>query len=179
LAISFKLNWLALSAFWSAKVLIGWVGFHCCVSGRLYSVSKISVHLWSLVLANLGQSNLSGFFLWSSFWQVTLSKIKSVSMARLFFRKSGFQKSAFRFISVGLVSVLICQDFLVVAKVKGSCNNLVRFAALSFLGKESCKSKACQQSVQPTGGIRRHLQAFFWLRVFPALGANLVPPTSG
>jgi len=132
-----------------------------------------------LVLANLGQSNLSGFFLWSSFWQVTLSKIKSVSMARLFFRKSGFQKSAFRFISVGLVSVLICQDFLVVAKVKGSCNNLVRFAALSFLGKESCKSKACQQSVQPTGGIRRHLQAFFWLRVFPALGANLVPPTSG
>ena len=100
-------------------------------------------------------------------------------MARLFFRKSGFQKSAFRFISVGLVSVLICQDFLVVAKVKGSCNNLVRFAALSFLGKESCKSKACQQSVQPTGGIRPDLQAFFWLQVFFALEANLVPPTSG
>jgi hypothetical protein len=36
-----------------------------------------------------------------------------------------------------------------------------------------------QQSVQPTGGIRPDLQAFFWLRVFPALEANLVPPTSG
>jgi len=39
--------------------------------------------------------------------------------------------------------------------------------------------KAPQQSVQPTGGIRPDLQAFFWLRVFPALEANLVPPTSG
>jgi len=38
---------------------------------------------------------------------------------------------------------------------------------------------AAQQSVQPTGGIRPDLQAFFWLRVFPALEANLVPPTSG
>jgi hypothetical protein len=39
--------------------------------------------------------------------------------------------------------------------------------------------KACQQSVQPTGGIRRRFQAFFWLRAFSALEANLVPPTSG
>jgi len=78
-----------------------------------------------------------------------------------------------------LVNVLVGQDFLILAKVKGSCNNFIKFAALSFLGKESCKSRACQQSVQPTGGIRRHFQAFFWLQVFSALEANLVPPTSG
>jgi len=39
--------------------------------------------------------------------------------------------------------------------------------------------KACQQSVQPTGGILRRFRAFFWLQVFSALEANLVPPTSG
>jgi len=38
---------------------------------------------------------------------------------------------------------------------------------------------AAQQSVQPTGGILPHFQAFFWLRVFPALEANPIPPTSG
>jgi hypothetical protein len=36
-----------------------------------------------------------------------------------------------------------------------------------------------QQSVQPIGGIRPDLQAFFWLQVFSALEASLVPPTSG
>jgi len=39
--------------------------------------------------------------------------------------------------------------------------------------------KASQQSVQPTGGIRPDLQAFFWLRAFSALEANPSPPTSG
>jgi hypothetical protein len=39
--------------------------------------------------------------------------------------------------------------------------------------------KFAQQSVQPTGGILRHFQAFFWLRAFPALEANPRPPTSG
>jgi len=33
--------------------------------------------------------------------------------------------------------------------------------------------------VQPTGGIRPDLQAFFWLRVFPAPQPNPSPPTSG
>ena len=32
------------------------------------------------------------------------------------------------------------------------------------------------QSVQRTGGILRDLQAFFWLRVFPAPKQNLSPP---
>jgi hypothetical protein len=36
-----------------------------------------------------------------------------------------------------------------------------------------------QQSVQPTGGILRRFQAFFWLRVFPALRHFPSPPTSG
>jgi hypothetical protein len=36
-----------------------------------------------------------------------------------------------------------------------------------------------QQSVQPTGGILPHFQAFFWLRVFPAPQPNPSPPTSG
>jgi len=79
----------------------------------------------------------------------------------------------------GLVSVLVGQDFLILAKVKSSCNNFIKFAALSFLGKESSKSRACQQSVQPTGGIRRGFQVVFWLQVFSALGANPIPPTSG
>jgi hypothetical protein len=39
--------------------------------------------------------------------------------------------------------------------------------------------KVAQQSVQPTGGIRPDLQAFFWLRVFSAPQPNPRPPTSG
>jgi len=38
--------------------------------------------------------------------------------------------------------------------------------------------KTAQQTVQPTGGIRPDLQAFFWLQVFSAVEAYLVPPTS-
>jgi len=41
------------------------------------------------------------------------------------------------------------------------------------------KHNNAQQSVQPTGGIRPDLQAFFWLRVFPAPQPNPRPPTSG
>jgi hypothetical protein len=39
--------------------------------------------------------------------------------------------------------------------------------------------KASQQSVQPTGGILPHFQAFFWLRAFSAPKPNLRLPTSG
>jgi hypothetical protein len=52
-------------------------------------------------------------------------------------------------------------------------------AVVLFFGQRFGWRKAAQQSVQPTGGIRPDLQAFFWLQVFPALEANLVPPTSG
>jgi len=45
--------------------------------------------------------------------------------------------------------------------------------------KGSGRRQAAQQSVQPTGGILPHLQAFFWLRVFSALKPNPSPPTSG
>jgi hypothetical protein len=41
------------------------------------------------------------------------------------------------------------------------------------------KMNTAQQSVQPTGGIRPDLQAFFWLRVFSAPKPNPRPPTSG
>jgi len=45
--------------------------------------------------------------------------------------------------------------------------------------KEIYQPNRTQQSVQPTGGIRPDLRAFFWLRVFSALEANPRPPTSG
>jgi hypothetical protein len=38
--------------------------------------------------------------------------------------------------------------------------------------------KAAQHSVQWIGGILRDLQAFFWLRVFPALRHYLSPPAN-
>jgi hypothetical protein len=47
------------------------------------------------------------------------------------------------------------------------------------INSATAKGNAAQQSVQPTGGILRRFRAFFWLRVFSALEANLVPPTSG
>ncbi|MGB7097088.1 MAG: hypothetical protein WBD62_20755, partial [Anaerolineales bacterium] len=39
-----------------------------------------------------------------------------------------------------------------------------------------CAIKNAQQSVHWTGGIRRHFQAFFWLRVFPAPEQSPRPP---
>jgi hypothetical protein len=36
--------------------------------------------------------------------------------------------------------------------------------------------KTAQHSVYWTGEIRRHFQAFFWLRVFPAPKQNPRPP---
>jgi hypothetical protein len=69
---------------------------------------------------------------------------------------------------------------LLVVKVKGSCNNLSGFCGQVLLQPASlAQHGATQQSVQPTGGIRPDLQAFFWLRAFSALEANPRPPTSG
>jgi len=47
-------------------------------------------------------------------------------------------------------------------------------------GRESGKiQNAAEQSVQWICGILRGLQAFFWLRVFPALKHFPGPPASG
>jgi len=83
--------------------------------------------------------------------------------------KSGFQKSAFRFIGVGLAW---SKSKLRVKSCHLGGGSGFQVLSLAFI-------KVAQQSVQPTGGIRRHFQAFFWLQVFSALEANLVPPTSG
>jgi hypothetical protein len=48
-----------------------------------------------------------------------------------------------------------------------------------FLGMGSGLQAVAQQSVHPTCGILRGLQAFFWLRVFPAPKQNPRPPTRG
>jgi hypothetical protein len=39
--------------------------------------------------------------------------------------------------------------------------------------------QAAEHRVQPTGGIRPDLRAFFWLRFFSAPQPNPSPPTSG
>jgi len=86
-----------------------------------------------------------------------------------------------------LVSVLVGRVFLALVKIKAvvepvetlrvkSCHlgggSGFQILSLAFI-------KVAQQSVQPTGGTLPHFQAFFWLRFFSALEANLVPPTSG
>jgi hypothetical protein len=63
--------------------------------------------------------------------------------------------------------------------VIGQFSRQTKFYKVNGSGFHLDKSKTAQQSVQPTGGIRPDLQAFFWLRVFSALEASLVPPTSG
>jgi hypothetical protein len=44
-----------------------------------------------------------------------------------------------------------------------------------FSAIESCVHKAAEQSVQPTGGIRPDLQAFFSLRAFSCSPAESTP----
>jgi hypothetical protein len=51
---------------------------------------------------------------------------------------------------------------------------------MNFSKDESLRfHKTAQQSVQPTCGILRGFQAFFWLRVFSPPEANPSPPTRG
>jgi hypothetical protein len=68
-------------------------------------------------------------------------------------------KSIFFFASVSSVVF-----FLVVAKVKISCNNLVSFMVVVLVINQRVLHKACQQSVHLTGGILRHFRAFFYTR---------------
>jgi len=48
---------------------------------------------------------------------------------------------------------------------------LLQLVSLAFI-------KVAQQSVQWIGGIRRHFQAFFWLRAFSALKHFPSPPAN-
>jgi hypothetical protein len=48
-----------------------------------------------------------------------------------------------------------------------------------MINKRVANQKTAQQSVHPTLGIRRDFQAFFWLRVFPALKHFPRPPSAG
>jgi hypothetical protein len=48
-------------------------------------------------------------------------------------------------------------------------------AVVSFFSQRVWRNKTAQQSVQPTGGIRPDLQAFFWLRAFFCSQAESTP----
>jgi hypothetical protein len=145
----------------------------------------VSLWLWffasALFVVRLARLSKSARFLFAKF-QVSLSSwVQSVSSGNLAFWLYQVSKAnvffGHKFWSVkglGIASVLQV-SFLVVAKVKGSCNNFNNSAVVFFSGSESCKSKACQQSVQPTGGILPHFRAFFWLRAFSCFRSESRP----
>jgi hypothetical protein len=63
--------------------------------------------------------------------------------------------------------------------IKVMDENHVQLAALPSFRWRVLHNKNAQQSVHWTLGILRGLQAFFWLRVFPAPKQSPRPPTRG